>query len=98
MALEQAGTNLDKLIDRIKAKYPEHNFDIPPAPDTKCKSQYDCKGLRNITYYDKDGNVFCGRRYKLVADEAKPWSWEYRECHALLDKKSQGVKTSEIPF
>jgi|TARA_R110000796_G_scaffold215995_2_gene332056 hypothetical protein len=98
MALEQAGSNLGKIISRLKEKYPNHNFDIPPAPDTKCKSSFNCKGINNITYYDQEGNVYCGRRYKLVADESKPWSWEYRECHALLDKKLQGVKTDELPF
>ena len=98
MALEQAGSNLDKLIDRIKEKYPEHNFDIPPAPDTKCKSSFNCKGINNITYYDQEGNVYCGRRYKLVADEKKSWSWEYRECHALLKKEVQGIQPDELPF
>ena len=98
MALEQAGSNLDKIIAKVKEKYPNYNWDIPPAPDTKCKSQFGCNKLLNITYYDKDGNVFCGKKYKLVSDEKKPWSWEYRECHALLKKAEQGVEPDELPF
>ena len=54
-----------------------------------------CVGLM---VFNKDGNVFCGRRYKLVSDEKKPWSWEYRECHALLKKAEQGVEPDELPF
>ena len=96
--LEQAGGgNLDKLIDKIKAKYPDYNFDIPPPPDTKCKQTYDCKGLRNITYTDNEGNIYCGRRYKLV-NEKNTWSWEYKECHALLQEKEIGMDEIELPF
>ena len=58
------GGNLDKLIEKIKARYPNHNFDIPPPPDTKCKQEYDCKKLGNITYRDMEGNIYCGKRYK----------------------------------
>jgi len=98
MALEQTGgVSLEKLINRIKEKYPNHNFDVLPEPDTKCKSQFQCNGLRNITYYDKDNNIFCGRRYKLQ-DDNNPNSWAYRECHALLQKGQQGQEPTELPF
>ena len=47
MGLEQAGgSSLNDLVKRIKERFPDYNFDITPEPDTKCKSQYDCKGLR----------------------------------------------------
>ena len=96
--LEKAGGgNLDKLIEKIKTRYPDFNFDIPPPPDTKCKQEYDCKGLRNITYSDQERNIFCGRRYKQTS-ESNPYSWEYKECHAMLLKKQQGMDEIELPF
>tara|TARA_R100000315_G_scaffold62237_1_gene42861 strand:- start:1885 stop:2181 length:297 start_codon:yes stop_codon:yes gene_type:complete len=98
VALEQAGGgSLNDLIKKIKDRFPDYNFDIPPEPDTKCKSQYDCKGLRNITYSDKEGNIYCGRRYKLQ-DDNNPHAWSFKECHALLQKKRQGGIQDEIPF
>ena len=44
MTLEQAGGNsLNKLIKTIKERYPDYNFDVPPAPDRKHKAPYLCK-------------------------------------------------------
>jgi hypothetical protein len=98
MGLEQAGgSSLNDLVKRIKERFPDYNFDITPEPDTKCKSQYDCKGLRNITYSDTEGNIYCGRRYKLQ-DDNNPHAWSFKECHALLQKKRQGGIQDEIPF
>jgi hypothetical protein len=98
MALEQAGgSSLNKLIKKIKEKYPDYNFDIPPAPDTKCKSKYDCQGLKNIAYKDREGNIFCGKRYK-EASEDDPYTWSYKECHALLQKARQGGEQDGLPF
>jgi len=98
LTLEQAGGgNLEKLVIRIKERYPNHNFDIPPAPDTKCKQEYDCKKLGNITYSDKEGNIYCGKRYKQTKEE-NIYQWEYRECHALLKPGKQGGEQTEIPF
>ena len=98
MALEQAGGgSLNDLIKKIKDRFPDYNFDIPPEPDTKCKSQYDCKGLRNITYRDSEGDIYCGRRFKLQ-DANNSYAWTYKECHALLQKKRQGGIQDEIPF
>ena len=69
--LEKAGGgNLDKLIEKIKTRYPDFNFDIPPPPDTKCKQ----------------------------TSESNPYSWEYKECHAMLLKKQQGMDEIELPF
>ena len=91
------GGNLNKLIEKIKARYPNHNFDIPPPPDTKCKQEYDCKKLGNITYRDMEGNIYCGKRYKQTK-ENNPYNWEYKECHALLEKARPEDKQKELPF
>jgi len=99
MALEKANwKGADKLKAKLKEKFPNYNFDLPAPHDTKCKSPLECKGMSgNITYYDNEGNVFCGRRYKQAKDD-NPYDWSYRECHALLKENKQGGKQDEIPF
>jgi|SRR6056300_597223 len=89
--------DVEKLKARLKKKYPNHNFDIPPPPDTKCKKEYECKQLNNITYSDKEGNIYCGRRYKQTKGE-NYHQWEYRECHALIKPGKQSGEQTEIPF
>ena len=96
MALEKAQlTDIDKLKERLKKRYPNHNFDIQSEPHTEHKS-YSCKDNK-IFYTDNDGNVFCGGRYKEVSDD-NPYHWTYRECHALIKKAKQGDEQNELPF
>lgn len=98
MAIEDGiSINVDKLKAKLQERFPNHNFDIPPPPDTKCKQKYDCKKLGNITYSDKEGNIYCGKRYKQTK-EGNIYQWEYRECHALLKPGEQGGEQQEIPF
>ena len=98
MAIEDGiSINVDKLKAKLQERFPNHNFDIPPPPDTKCKQKYDCKKLGNITYSDKEGNIYCGKRYKQTK-EGNIYQWEYRECHALLKRAEQGGEQTEIPF
>ncbi len=98
MALEGiGGDSLNKFVERIKARYPEHNFDVPAPPDTRCKQTFDCKKLGNITYQDFEGNTYCGRRYKHSEDNALH-TWTYKECHALLKKAEQQDTSEELPF
>ena len=97
MALEQAGfSGIDKLKKKLQAKYPNHNFDIPPEPDTKQKSPPICLNNK-IFYTDAEGNKYCGARYKEVQDD-NIYHWEYKVCHALVEKAKQGGKQGEIPF
>jgi hypothetical protein len=99
MALEQAGNyiNIKRLKERMKKRFPDYNFDVKPDFDRECKSKYDCQGMSNVTYYDQEGNYFCGKRYKQ-AHEDNPYKWEYKECHALLKEAEQGNETTELPF
>ena len=98
MAIEDSiSIDVDKLKAKLQKRYPNYNFDIPPPPDTRCKKEYECKKLGNITYADKEGNIYCGRRYKQTEEE-NPYKWEYRECHALLKPGEQGGEQTEIPF
>ena len=89
--------NVEKLKAKLQERYPNHNFDVPPEPDRKCKQQIGCNRLNNITYTDKEGNTYCGRRYKET-EEGNPYKWQYRECHALLQSARQGGEQREIPF
>jgi len=96
--LESIGSGgLDKLVAKIKQRYPDYNFDVPPPPDTECKQKVGCAGLNNITYSDKEGNIYCGRRYKQTKKE-NIYQWEYKECHAQLKRAEQGGEQTEIPF
>ena len=77
MDLERAGSlfNLDKFKERLKKRFPDYNFDVPPPPDTRCKAPYFCKD-NTIKYTDVEGNTFCGLRYKET-DDKDPYRWEY---------------------
>ena len=98
MAIEDSiSIDVDKLKAKLQKRYPNYNFDIPPPPDTRCKKEYECKKLGNITYADKEGNIYCGKRYKQTK-EGNYHQWEYRECHALLKQGKQGGEQQEIPF
>jgi hypothetical protein len=94
MTLEQAGgVNLNKLIKKIKDRYPDYNFDIPPAPDRTHKAPYLCKDNK-IFYEDMEGNVFCGNRYKKQ-DNSNPYKWEYTVCHALVTSANEKQITTD---
>lgn len=98
MALEDGGIsiNVDKLKAKLKERYPDYNFDIPPEPDTKHKAPSIC--LSNTIFYtDMEGNMYCGARYKQV-DENNIYKWEFRTCDALVKKADQGGKQDVIPF
>ena len=99
MELESAGEifNVKKLKEKLKEKYPNYNFDIPPEPDRKCKAPYLCKNKDKVMYTDSKGNLYCGQRYKLQ-DDNNPYKWEWRTCNALLREKEQGARTTELPF
>jgi hypothetical protein len=98
MALEEIGDslNVDRLKSKLKKRYPNHNFDIPPEPDRKCKMNGICPPNK-ITYTDTEGNLFCGHRYKKT-DKEDIYKWEFATCHALLMDKKPDFKTEEIPF
>ncbi|MBP02596.1 MAG: hypothetical protein CMM25_07285 [Rhodospirillaceae bacterium] len=98
MALEDnnISINLDKLKDKLKKRYPDYNFDIQPEPDTRHKSPFICKD-NDIFYTDAEGNRYCGARYKHVEDD-NIYKWEYRVCHALVEKADQGADQDELPF
>ena len=98
MAIEEEGIliNVDKLKAKLKERYPNHNFDIPPKPDTQCKARTLCTKDR-IMYTDVEGNLYCGLRYKETKDD-NPYQWEWRTCHALVKAAKQGGEQDEIPF
>lgn len=98
MALEEIGRSagLQRLVDRIKKKYPNYNFDVPTEYNTQHKSPYLCKDNK-ITHYDTEGNIFCGTRYKLK-DEVNPYTWEWATCNALIEKGILKNNEEPLPF
>jgi hypothetical protein len=98
MALEDGGIsiNVEKLKVKLKEKYPNYNFDIPPEPDRLHKAPHLCK-TNTIFYTDKEGNRYCGTRYKEV-DNKNIHKWEYKVCHALVEQTNQGGNQDVIPF
>ena len=97
MDLEQAGELFDivKLKAKLKQRYPNHNFDIAPEPDRKCKVSYLCNKKDKIKYSDVEGNVYCGQRYKLT-DDKNPYKWEWATCHALLETVDEQNKFEKL--
>lgn len=81
MALEQPKFPLEKLKAKLKKKYPNHNFDVPSMPDTKCAVNGRCPGNRAI-YYDNSGNYFCGAIIKMIDERTMEKS--DKECGAYL--------------
>lgn len=93
--VEGISINVDKLKQKLQERYPNHNFDIPPEPDTTHKSP-SC--LNNNQFYtDNNGDMFCGARYKQV-EEGNIYKWEWKVCHALVKKADQGGNQDVIPF
>jgi len=76
--------NIDKLKAKLKKRYPNHNFDIAPEPDRKCKVPVYCHSKDKIKYSDVEGNIYCGQRFKKT-DEKNPYKWDWATCHALLE-------------
>ena len=77
MDLENIGSGgLDKLVAKIKQRYPDYNFDVPPPPDTECKQKVGCAGLNNIMSGDKEGNIYSGSTYKQTKKE-NIYQWAY---------------------
>tara|TARA_R100001082_G_C4362768_1_gene160231 strand:+ start:1001 stop:1303 length:303 start_codon:yes stop_codon:yes gene_type:complete len=100
MALEPIGNSfaVEKLKEKLKKRFPEHNFDIKAEPDRKHKLPTEC-GSNKITYYDNKGNVFCGQRYKKIHED-NPYSWEWATCNALIREGKPKFKQEvlEEPF
>jgi len=98
VALEPIGESfkIDELKERLKKRFPNHNFNVPAPPDTKCKSPYLCK-TNDIKYRDSDGNEYCGLRFKQT-DENNHYIWEWKVCHAMIHQAKPVFKQDDIPF
>jgi hypothetical protein len=96
MALDPIGNSLklDELKRKLKERFPEHNFDIPPEPDRRCKAPSMCKSNK-IFYTDSEGNKYCGQKFKLQHDD-NPYSWEWATCHALVSSADEQGKFKEM--
>jgi|TARA_R100000005_G_C4962787_1_gene178807 hypothetical protein len=97
MDLEPIGEsfNVKRLKDKLKKRYPNHNFDVPAEPDTQCKAPYLCNKSDKITYTDTEGNLYCGLRFKQ-SDKDDPYKWQWETCHALIRKVNISSKYEEL--
>ena len=87
MGLENPSISIGKLKDKLKKKYPNHNFDIASLPDTKCRFPHRCRQGQPV-YYDKDGNYFCAVMDKVVTDLGSMKN-ELQGCNAYLVELTQ---------
>ena len=87
--------NVSKLKEKLKKRYPNHNFDIPPEPDRTCKVSYLCNNKDKIKYSDMEGNVYCGQRFKKT-DDNNPYKWDWATCHALLETVDEQNKFKDM--
>jgi hypothetical protein len=87
--------NVERLKEKLKKRFPNHNFDIPPEPDRKCKAAYLCNSTDKIKYSDSEGNIFCGQRFKLT-DKDNPYKWTWETCHAMLQSVDEQKKFKDM--
>ena len=97
MDLESVGSsiNVERLKEKLKKRFPNHNFDIPPEPDRKCKAPYLCNSTGKLKYSDSEGNIFCGQRFKLT-DKDDPYKWTWETCHAMLQSVDEQKKFKDM--
>lgn len=84
MDLEPIGesVSMEQLKEKLKQRFPDYNFDKTPEPDRRHKAPSLCK-VSIVNYYDTEGNMFCGQRYKLQ-DPNVSHRWEWATCNALI--------------
>ena len=91
MDLEPIGdsVSVEKMKQKLKQKYPNHNFDKPPEIDRRHKAPSLCK-INTNNYIDSEGDLYCGQRYKLTDENGRGYTTE--TCNALIkaaDETSQ---------
>ena len=84
--LEGANINVEKLVNRLKIRFPEYNFDQTPQHDRRCKKSENgvCTIQKHLTYStDMEGNDFCIKRIKL-RDDNNPYLHKEITCNAVI--------------
>lgn len=104
MTLEQSNINLERLKEKLKARYPEYDFDKPAPLDRKCKLVVEgmqCpKQTERPLVIDNNRNEMCVYLFKQI-DEKTHYKADVR-CNAIIttaeERKYIGRQQDEIPF
>ena len=104
MTLEQSNINLERLKEKLKARYPEYDFDKPAPLDRKCKLVVEgmqCpKQTERPLVIDNNRNEMCVYLFKQI-DEKTHYKADVR-CNAIIttaeERKYIGGQQDEIPF
>ena len=89
--LEQASINVQRLVERLQKRFPNHDFSQPAPLDKRCKKSTTgvCPVSKHLEYAtDTDGNDFCIKQIKL-ADENNPYAHTLITCHAIIKTKEE---------
>tara|TARA_E500000318_G_scaffold27966_1_gene28190 strand:- start:1719 stop:2024 length:306 start_codon:yes stop_codon:yes gene_type:complete len=89
--LEQASINVQRLVERLQKRFPNHDFSQPAPLDKRCKKSTTgvCPVSKHLEYAtDTDGNDFCIKQIKL-ADENNPYAHTIITCNAIIKTKEE---------
>lgn len=89
--LENPSINVQRLVERLQKRFPNHDFSQPAQIDRKCKKSFDgkCPIVKHLEYAtDTEGNDFCIKQLKL-ADENNPYAHTLITCHAIIRTKEE---------
>ena len=89
--LEQASINVQRLVERLQKRFPNHDFSQPAPLDRRCKKSTTgiCPVSKHLEYaIDTDGNDFCIKQIKLV-DEKNPYAHTVITCNAIIKTKEE---------
>jgi len=85
--VEHISSNLEKVVNKLQERYPNHDFTEKSKPRRKhfCSLKND-KPKEWAT--DMDGNDFCIKQYKEVTEEN--WTiYKIKTCEAIIRTKEQ---------
>jgi hypothetical protein len=89
--LEQASINVQRLVERLQKRFPNHDFSQPAPLDKRCKKSTTgvCPVSKHLEYAtDTNGNDFCIKQIKL-ADENNPYAHTIITCNAIIKTKEE---------
>tara|TARA_R100000315_G_C5235012_1_gene146503 strand:- start:2558 stop:2872 length:315 start_codon:yes stop_codon:yes gene_type:complete len=104
MTLEHTSINIERLKEKLKARYPEYDFDKPAPLDRRCKLVVEgmqCpKQSERPLVIDTQDNEMCVYLFKQI-DEKTHYKADVR-CNAIIttaeERKYNGRNQEEIPF
>lgn len=89
--LEQGSINVQRLVERLQKRFPNHDFSQPAPLDKRCKKSTTgiCPVSKHLEYaIDTDGNDFCITQIKL-RNEKNPYAHTVITCNAIIRTKQE---------